>query len=81
MQYTEDEFLQTLDWKPHAKADYHICRKQQTQEDEKYTEPGRDDNGVNLESNDDTQNGNEADNGEYLLTADQVEEFHFEETT
>ena len=81
MQYTEDEFLQTLDWKPHAKADYHICRKQQKQEDEKYTEPGRDDNGANLESNDDTQNGNEADNGEYLLTAAQVEEFHFEETT
>ena len=28
MQYTEDEFLQTLDWRPHAKADFHVCKKQ-----------------------------------------------------
>ena len=26
LQYTEDEFLQTLDWRPHAKADFHICK-------------------------------------------------------
>ena len=80
MQYTEDEFLQTLDWKPHTKADYHICRKQQKQEEEKYIEAERDDNGVNLESTDDIQNGNEAANGEFLSTAE-AEEFHFEETT
>ena len=81
MQYTEDEFLQTLDWKPHAKADYHICKKQQKQEEEKYIEAERDDNGVNLESTDDIQNGNEAANGEYISSTAKAEEFHFEETT
>ena len=24
LQYTEDEFLQALDWRPHANADFHI---------------------------------------------------------
>ena len=26
LQYTEDEFLQTLDGRPHAKAGFHICK-------------------------------------------------------
>ena len=46
LQYTEDEFLQTLDWRPHAKADYHICKKQQTEsEDDSKDTPLNEGNG------------------------------------
>ena len=34
LQYTEDEFLQTLDWRPHAKADFHICKSKQKEPSE-----------------------------------------------
>ena len=34
LQYTEDEFLQTLDWRPHAKADFHVCKSKQNEHSE-----------------------------------------------
>ena len=59
LQYTEDEFLQTLDWRPHAKADFHVCKKQPTDDDN--------------ESNDGEKN-NENDEDEYAKKDDECVE-------
>ena len=53
LQYTEDEFLQTLDWRPHAKSDFHVCKKQQIELDDESKEM------PNIEENEDDENTKE----------------------
>ena len=65
LQYTEDEFLQTLDWRPHAKADFHICKNKKDVTIESNNMPGIEENDENNDENDEERNSDSSPN-EYL---------------
>ena len=52
LQYTEDEFLQTLDWRPHAKADFHICKNKKDLSIDSTNMPQIEENDGNDDEND-----------------------------
>ena len=53
LQYTEDEFLQILDWRPHAKADFHICKSKKDNTISTNDMPNIEENESNEKENDD----------------------------
>ena len=57
LQYTEDEFLQTLDWRPHAKADFHICKSKKDNTIASNDMPKIEENESNDKENDDDDDG------------------------
>ena len=82
MQYTEDEFLQTLDWRPHAKADFHVCKKQPKElEDETKDILKIEEDQDNEKFKEDTYENNEVEEeqNEQALEDIQTEEFQSEE--
>ena len=53
LQYTEDEFLQTLDWRLHSKADFHICKSKKDNTISTNDMPKIEENESNNKENDD----------------------------
>ena len=87
LQYTEDEFLQTLDWRPHAKADFHICKSKQKEHSEelkcvpKIEESETEKQDIDDESNVNVTVGGKEDLDHQEMNDNQTLEFNSEETT